>query len=144
MSSLFETLDQYKELLDRKDELKDLTKENNIEIERVKKELYQTMVDNECPSISRNGYRYSLREKICFNKKSEEDLRAAGVEFFDVLRSEGLGDLIVETVNHRTLQSALSSVVEENGALPEGLEACINEYETFDVVKRKETAKISK
>ena len=78
------------------------------------------------------------------SKKAEETLIAEGLEFLEVLRNEGFGDLIVETVNARTLSSTLAAYVQENGCLPEGLAECINIYETYDIMKRKETNKAAK
>jgi hypothetical protein len=141
---LLEKIDAYKVLLDRKDVLKEATTDNNKAIEELKKEIAQLMIDEECPTISRNGFKYSLQEKTMYSKKAEETLLAEGLEFLEVLRSEGFGELIVETVNARTLSSTLAAYVQENGALPEELAECINVYETYDIMKRKETNKAAK
>lgn len=142
--TLFEQLDAYKELLDRKDALAAETKENNAAIEEMKLKIAEEMVENECPKISRNGFTYSLQEKTMYSKKGEDKLMEEGVDFFEVLRNEGLGDLIVETVNARTLQSSMKAYVEENGELSEDLAKCITVYETYDISKRKETNKAGK
>lgn len=144
MATIFEKVDEYKELLDRKDQLESESKENNKAIEQCKKELSQMMVDEECPKVSRNGFLYSLQEKVKYSKKAEETLLEEGLDFFEVLRNEGLGDIIKETVNASTLSSTLSAYVEENGALSEDLAECVNVYETLDVAKRKETNKVAK
>jgi hypothetical protein len=140
---LFKKIDELKALLDRKDELKDLTKETNASIETLKQEIANEMIDQECPSISRNGFKYSLQQKVCYSKKSEADLSAEGLDFLDALRNNGLGDLIVETVNSRTLQSTLSNLAQE-GEIPEEVAECLNIFETMDVSKRKETTRIKK
>ena len=62
---LFRKIDQLKAALDRKDELKQQTKDNNAEITTLKEEIAQLMIDAECPSISRNGFKYTLQEKVC-------------------------------------------------------------------------------
>ena len=141
---LLEKIDAYKELLDRKDRINEATTDNNKAIEELKKEIVQLMIDEECPTISRNRFKYSLQEKTMYSKKAEETLIAEGLEFLEVLRNEGFGDLIVETVNARTLSSTLAAYVQENGCLPEGLAECINIYETYDIMKRKETNKAAK
>ena len=141
---LLKKIDEYKELLDKKDELSESTTANNKEIEECKKALSQIMIDEECPKVSRNGFLYSLQEKVRYSKKSEEDLAENDTAFFDVLRNEGLGDIIVETVNTRTLQSTMAAYVDENGALSEDLAECIKVYDTYDIAKRKETNKAAK
>lgn len=141
---LFSKIDKLKAALDRKDELKEKTKENNKEIEELKQEIAQQMIDAECPSISRNGFRYSLQEKTCYSKKSEEALAEAGIDFHSALRAAGFGELIVETVNARSLQSSLANYVEEHEELPEILVPAINTYEMLDIIKRKESNKSGK
>lgn len=141
---LFRKIDQLKAALDRKDELKQQTKDNNAEIAALKEEIAQLMIDAECPSISRNGFKYTLQEKVCYSKKSEEALQEAGIDFHAALRSAGFGDLIVETVNQRSLQSSLANYVDEHDALPEQLAPAINVHEMFDIQKRKETNKAGK
>ena len=141
---MLELVDLYKELLDKKENLEEQTKTNNKEIEDVKKELTQMMVDEECASVSRNGFKYSLQEKVIYSKRSEEDLAQNEVSFFDFLRDEGMGDIIKETVNPKTLSSAIKSLVEEVGELPEHFNDYINTYETMDISKRKETNKALK
>lgn len=54
------------------------------------------------------------------------------------LEKNGLGDIIVETVNARTLQSTLSAIVSEQGALPEALDEVINTCVKIGIGKRKE------
>lgn len=141
---LFDKIDQYKALLDRKEALEAETKDNNAAIEELKQQIAQDMIDNECPAISRNGFKYSLQEKTRYSKKAEEKLLEENIDFFEVLRNEGLGDLIKETVNANTLSSTLKAYVEENGELSEELASCVNVYETYDIVKRKETNKAGK
>lgn len=144
MNALLELVDDYKALLDKKDVLSEQTKENNKAIEEMKKKLSDMMIAEECPSISRNGFKYSLQEKVIYSKKSEEDLSQNEVPFFDFLREEGLGHLIKETVDSRTLSSAIKEMVEEVGELPEHYEDYINTYETYDISKRVEVSKAGK
>jgi len=140
MNNLFKKIDELKAMLDRKDELKQATSENNIAIEEIKKEISQIMIDEECPSISRNGFKYTLSQKVVYQKKSEAALMAEGIDFFEELREVGLGDLIKETVNSRSLSSSVAELVEQNGGeLPDNLQDCITVYETMDITKRKDT-----
>jgi hypothetical protein len=131
----------YQTLLETKDDLAAKTKENNAAIEAAKNQIAQQMVDDDCPRISSGGYSFSLTQKVIYSKRSEAELADSGLVFFDVLREEGLGDIIVETVNPRTLQSTVKAYVEENGELSEGLDSVIKAYETFDITRRKETTK---
>ncbi len=139
--TLLDMVENYQELLVEKDRLAELAKENSAAIEAAKEKLSQQMVDDDCQRISHGGYSFSLTQKTAYSKRSEADLAEAGVNFLDRLREEGLGDLIVETVNPRTLQSAMTAYVEEHGELTEGLEEVIKSYEYTDINRRKETKK---
>ncbi|MGN1318329.1 MAG: hypothetical protein ACI4VF_04880 [Lachnospirales bacterium] len=141
---IFELIDIYKELLDTKEDLVLKNKSNNKKIDEIKKLLSQAMIDNECPKISRNGFTYSLQAKTIYNKKSNDELLENGLDYFDVLRQEGFGSLIKETVDSRSLSSALNNYVDENGELSPGLESIVSIYETYDISKRKETNKAIK
>lgn len=142
--TLLKMLEEYNALLDEKDRLKEEIKKNNAEIEKRKEELAQQMIDDDVPSISVGGYKFFLQDKTIYSKKSEEALQAAGIDFLEVLREQGLGDIIVETVNSRTLQSTVKNLVDETGELPEELAEVLNTYDTYDIGRRKETNRNTK
>lgn len=141
MADIFSMIDEYKELLDTKDRLKDETTANNKALEDKRNELAKAMIDAESPKISRNGFLYSLQDKTKYNKIGGCDEEA----FFDTLEEHGLGDIVKRTVNAQTLNGAMAALVEENdGELPEEFEEFINPYQYYDVAKRKETNKAAK
>lgn len=114
---LLDMVKGYQSLLETKEALAAQTKENNAAIEAAKAQIAQQMVDDDCPRISTGGYTFTLQEKTIYSKRSEEALAEAGVNFLDTLREEGLGDIIVERVDSRTLQSTMKDYVEEHGEL---------------------------
>ncbi len=140
-NSLLEMIKNYEVLLETKEFLALQVKENNAAIEAAKAKIAQQMLDDDCPRISTGGYSFTLTPKTSYSKRSDESLAADGLDFFDVLREEGLGDLIVETVNARTLQGAMSAFVEEHGELSEALERVIRTYDYNDITRRKEHRK---
>lgn len=141
-SVLDQKVREYKAILDRKDELAEQTKANNAAKEQLEQEICQLMVDEEKPSTIVDGFTYSLQQTTMYSKKSEEALAEAGIVFFDVLRGQGLGDLIVERVDPRTLQSSVRAMAEENdGELPEELAECLSIYEKLTLSKRKANTK---
>ena len=138
---LLEMVKHYQSLLETKDDLAEQTKANNAAIEAAKAEIAQQMVDDECPRISTGGYCFSLTAKTSYTKRSDAELAESGLDFLDTLREEGLGDIIVEKVDPRTLQSTLKAYVDEHGELSEGLDAIIKTFEYNDVDRRKEKRK---
>lgn len=138
---LLEMVKHYQSLLETKDDLAEQTKANNAAIEAAKAEIAQQMVDDECPRISTGGYCFSLTAKTSYTKRSDAELAESGLDFLDTLREEGLGDIIVEKVDPRTLQSTVKAYVEEHGELSEGLEGIIRTFDYNDITRRKEKRK---
>ena len=136
--TLLEMVKDYQTLLETKERLAAETKENNAAIEAAKAKIAQQMVDDDCPKISTAGYTFFLQNKTSYSKRSDEELAESDADYFGVLREEGLGDIIVETVNARTLQATISAYVEEHGELSEGLASVIRSYEYNDIMRRKD------
>ena len=141
LMTLDDKVREYKELLDKKDELAEQTKLNNKAVEDLEQEIAQMMVDEEKPDTTVDGFKYSLQEKTIYSKIGEDKLMVKGLDFFEILREEGFGDLIVERVDSRTLNSAMNNLVEEIGVLPEGLAECLSVYSQLKVSKRKANTK---
>lgn len=138
--ALVDMVNEYQELLVKKESLEKAVDENNEMIKAKKQEIVQQMIDDDCPRISVGEYMFSLQVKNQFSKKAEAYLEAQGLNFFDVLREQGLGDLIKETVNQRSLQSAMKELVEQNGKLPAELAEVISQYDQTDILRRKQTS----
>lgn len=134
---LLEMLNEYQALLEKKDILAKQTKENNQDIKVMMGDIAQEMIDADVPEMAVGDYVFSLRDKTEYSKKSNADLAEAGLDYFEVLREQGLGDLIVEQVNARTLNTAIKNLVQEEGELRPELEDILNQYETFEVTRRK-------
>ena len=137
---LLEMLKEYQGLLEMKDALAERTKANNAAIEAAKVRIMEQMVEDECPRISTGGYCFSLTAKTSYTKRSEDELAESGLNFLEVLRDEGLGD-IIEKVDPRTLQSTMKAYVDEHGELSEGLDAIVRCYDYNDITRRKEKKK---
>ena len=132
-----EQVDAYRALLDEKDRLAEETKANNRAIEAARDTLATAMIEDETPQITRNGYSYTLTPKTQYSKAAGKD-----PELMDVLRTNGLGDLIKETVNAQSLQGAMSNLAEENDdELPEEFEGLVNVYSFNDITRRKSSRK---
>ena len=142
---LTEMLAQYEVLLDKKDQLAQDTKDNNAAIDKLKAEIAETMIDEDIPSQGYGDYVYSLQDKIKYSKRGEAELQEKGLDFFEVLREQGFGDIIKETVNANTLQSTMKAVADENdGERPPELDEIVSSYEMTDISRRKSTNKALK
>lgn len=142
---LTEMLGQYEELLDKKDALDKETKDNNAAIDKLKAEIAEMMIDEDIPSQGYGDYVYSLQDKVKYSKRGDAQLMEKGLDFFEVLREQGLGDLIKETVNPRSLQIAMKEIADENdGELPPELDEVVSSYEMTDIARRKSANKALK
>ena len=142
---LTEMLAQYEVLLDKKDQLAQDTKDNNAAIDKLKAEIAETMIDEDIPSQGYGDYVYSLQDKVKYSKRGEAYLQERGLDFFEVLREQGFGDIIKETVNANTMQSTMKAVADENdGELPPELDEIVSSYEMTDISRRKSTNKALK
>ena len=142
--TLLDMVRDYQSLLERKEELADEVKANNAMIEEAKANISQQMIDDDCPSISTGGFKFTLTPKTIYSKKSEAELASEGINFFETLREEGLGDIIVESVNTRTLQSTIKAYITENDGLSEDLAKCISIFDTYDITRRRESSRATK
>lgn len=96
--ALIDMVNNYQELLEKKESLAEETKKNNEQIEALKQEIAQQMIDDDCPRIAAGDYMFSLQIKSNYAKRSEEYLAANDLDFFEVLREQGFADLIKETL----------------------------------------------
>ena len=128
-----EMIEHYNYLLGCKDQLNAQLKDINEEIELKRAELADAMIDADIPKVTHLGYSWSVGTKTRFSKKAGAD-----EELFELLRDNGLGDIIKETVNAQTLQGTMSGIAAENdGELPDEWKDVINVYEFNDITRRK-------
>lgn len=133
-----ELIAKYSELLNRKDELKAATKENNEAIQKMSEELSDKMVEEEIPSMAYKGYNYSLSSKTRYSKLGDEKLQAKGLDFYQVLRDQNLGYLIHEEVNANSLNSAMkTAAIQNDGELPKILSEIVSQFDYTEVSRRK-------
>lgn len=130
-------IQEYEQLLTRKDELAEETKAVNASIEEAKQAIADQMVEDDTPQISIGSYSYSLQNKTKWSKKSEAKLMEEGLDFFEVLREQGLGNLIKETVNARSLDATLNDMAESEEGVPDELLDVVSRYDMLDIRRSK-------
>ena len=128
-------------LLDMKDRNAQEAKDIGKAIDKTKERMRDQFLDDDCDEIAIGGYTFKPTPKTAYSKRSEEALSEAGLVFFDVLREHGLGDIIVPTVNARTLQSTITAYVAEHGELDGTLAQAISAYDYIDIARRKITTR---
>lgn len=130
---IFELAKRMKECREARDELEKKKKELNEEIDRLDRQLSDLMAETECPSFSCAGKLFYLSSHI-----HASALNGNKEKLHEVLRQNGYGDLIVESVNSRTLDSFVKERMAENDdQLPEWLASAVSVYEQVKVNMRK-------
>ena len=140
--TLSELISRLSDLKERKKELAETVKENNAAIEEQEKQIISAMLDLaeaaglDDPSsftVDVAGRRYGVKIKPFYSiRKDDRDVA------FSMLRTLGLGDLIVEKVDDRTLTKALEELADADGELPEAYAALpLSVYEKTTITDRK-------
>jgi chaperonin cofactor prefoldin len=134
---MFELADRLKALRDEKKEIEQSLKDINAELEEVDAVLAQLMTDTETQNFTRSGTVFCLTNTTHASAMADrkEDL-------FEVLRAEGYGGLIYETVNANSLSAFVREQISENNdVLPDWLNGLVNVFEKTTVGVRKATRK---
>lgn len=132
MDTIAQKIAVYEELREQADAAKEELAELNRQKDAAEAEVISAMLDMEEETgtsvrIGYEGRNYSVSARNFYSiPKASRDLA------FDQLRNLGMGDLIQEKVDDRTLTKELDTVFEENGcAFPEEyspLFALLNQY----------------
>ena len=125
--------DRLKALREQKDALEAELKQTNADIDEADWQLSNLMAETETQNFTRAGTMFCLTTKT--RASATAGMKDA---LFEVLRAEGYGDLITETVNANSLSSFVKEQISENGdALPEWLNGLVNVFEKTTVGVRK-------
>ena len=130
---IMELADQLKAAKERKSKLEEQTKAVNAEIDRLDLALSDAMAEAELDKFTHCGSTFYLKSRLFASPMAgkKEDLYA-------VLKENGFGSLVTESVNANTLSSFVREQKAENGdELPEWLDGFINTFEKVSVGIRK-------
>lgn len=129
---IFELADKLLELREEKDRLKELTKQNNEEIDRVEQELAEEMRVNEIDNFKRSGRTFYPIVKTWASPQ-----RGRREAVYEWMKENGYGDLVTETVHAQRFNSMINEMIEDDGTIPDDLENLINVTERVTIGVRK-------
>lgn len=143
VESLSDKLRLLADLKSEKKRLAELTKDNNTLIDEQEREIISAMLDMaetaglgsvDDFAVAVDGRRYSVITKPYYSIPAERRDEA-----FQALRALGLGDLVVERVDDRSLTKALVELAEDaGGELPEQYQDIpMSKYEKMSISDRK-------
>ena len=134
-SVMFELAERLKVLKDEKKQ-KELELRNiNDMLTEIEAALAEFMTLNETPNFTHGDTSFSLRTSL-----KASAVAGKKEELYDLLKSSGYGDLVVETVNPSSLSAFVKEQIAENeNELPEWLNGLINIFEKNTVSTKKYT-----
>jgi len=138
-SRLVELIEKYEELREKKEKLADETKANNESLKQIQEDIVEQMVEDDIPSQGLGDYMYSPQTVTHYSFISEEKLAAAGRDKFNIMRENGFGFLVKETINQRSMEAAFKERLENDEELPEDVAAIVSTYDELRVTRRKAT-----
>lgn len=136
-SKLITLIEKYEELRECKEELAEATKDINEELKKVQEEMVEQMVEEDVPSQGYGSYNYSPQTVQHYSFKSEELLLAEGKDKMAVMRENGYGFLIKESIVQRSLETVMKEAAQSEEGIPEEVEAILNTYEELKIIRRK-------
>ena len=126
---IFDLADRLKEAKARKKALEADLKALNAQIEDLDQALSDSMMDAELDKFTLNGSTFYITTRLFASPKNGEK-----EELFEVLRANGYGSLVTETVNANTLASFVKEQIASNDdVLPEWLEEKVTVFEKTSV-----------
>lgn len=132
-NEMFKLADTLKELREAKKQAESEVKDINASIDETESKLSEMMVDSETQSFNRSGTLFYLNTKTYASAVADQKQ-----ELFDVLKENGFGSLVVETVNANSLAAFIKEQIAENeDLLPSWLEGKVNVFEKTAVGVRK-------
>ena len=101
-------------------------------VRAAERDLVEKMVEDETTGIAVNGKSFSLVCKTQYSCLSDDT-----DELFGLLREDGLGDIVKEKVDSRTLSASMREIAEENGGeLPEKYQGIIRAFDMQTISMR--------
>lgn len=136
-----ELIDQYEEIRARKERL---TKEKTAaeeEYKQIQIDLAAAITAIGEDSATNEGFVYSPKVQGKYSFRAQEDLEAEGLDKIAVLKENGFGEIVKETVDWRTLNSTMKEVAESDDGIPEDVLEILNVYDEIIVSRTKKDTK---
>ena len=122
---IFEMADKLKAAKDRKKELDAQVKDVNAEIESLDLALSDAMAESELDRFSRNGSTFYLNTRLFASS-----VAGRKNDLMQILKEQGYGSIVVETINANTLASFVKEQMAANeDVLPEWLADVVSTFE---------------
>lgn len=136
-----ELIDQYEEIRERKERLAKEKAAAEEEYKQIQIDLAAAITEIGEDSATNEGFVYSPKVQGKYSFRAQEDLEAEGLDKIAVLKENGFGEIVKETVVWRTLNSTMREVAESDDGIPEDVLGILNVYDEIIVSRTKKDTK---
>ena len=136
-----ELIDQYEEIRERKERLAKEKAAAEEEYKQIQIDLAAAITEIGEDSATNDGFVYSPKVQGKYSFRAQEDLEAEGLDKIAVLKENGFGEIVKETVDWRTLNSTMREVAESDDGIPEDVLGILNVYDEIIVSRTKKDTK---
>lgn len=136
-----ELIDQYEEIRERKERLAKEKAAAEEEYKQIQIDLAAAITEIGEDSATNEEFVYSPKVQGKYSFRAQEDLEAEGLDKIAVLKENGFGEIVKETVDWRTLNSTMREVAESDDGIPEDVLGILNVYDEIIVSRTKKDTK---
>lgn len=127
----------YEEARAKKEELAKALEAAKRDLAACEAALADALVEEDKSSTQWNGRNYALKCETKYGFLGAEKLAAMGLDKFEVLRANGFDYLIKETVDPRSLNSAMKEQAETDEGIPEEVMGILNQFDVTGISRTK-------
>lgn len=136
-----ELIEKYEEIRARKERLAKEKTAAEEEYKQIQIDLAEAITEIGEDSASNDGFVYSPKVQGKYSFRAQEDLEAEGLDKIEILKENGFGEIVKETVDWRTLNSTMREVAESDDGIPEDVLGILNVYDEIIVSRTKKDTK---
>lgn len=136
-----ELIEKYEEIRARKERLAKEKTAAEEEYKQIQIDLAEAITEIGEDSASNDGFVYSPKVQGKYSFRAQEDLEAEGLDKIEILKENGFGEIVKETVDWRTLNSTMKEVAESDDGIPEDVLGILNVYDEIIVSRTKKDTK---
>ena len=135
-----ELIEKYEEIRARKERLAKEKTAAEEEYKQIQIDLAEAITEIGEDSATNDGFVYSPKVQGKYSFRAQEDLEAEGLDKIEILKENGFGEIVKETVDWRTLNSTMREVAESDEGIPDEVREILNVYDEIVVSRTKKAS----
>lgn len=140
-TKLITLIQKYEEIRETKEQISEAEKEVNEAFKEIQEQIVEAMVEADVPKQGYGGFTYSPQTVVHYSFRAEDELNEEGKDKIAILKANGFGDLVKETVNQRSLESRMRGEAKLEDGIPDEVSDILKTYDELKILRRKTTGK---